>query len=220
MVQTIQVLCIHLRELEKVNELCKDFCNRYITCLKQKYLVDVISELESSDTSLSGGAPDDALSDAGFPPHLGSNSGKQGDSQTSATASPSFRPADYPSPYAYANQHYAAAPGRPTASYFGPNAQPFVPYGALNGGPQPQRPAPVNVSAVMCAGLDYASNFVLASPSNGAVLSNAAGVQHRSTSVEADTTAKAQKRGVLPKQATQVMKSWLFQHLVVSPFVC
>ena len=25
-----------------------------------------------------------------------------------------------------------------------------------------------------------------------------------------------QKRGVLPKQATQVMKSWLFQHIVVS----
>ena len=24
------------------------------------------------------------------------------------------------------------------------------------------------------------------------------------------------KRGVLPKQATQVMKSWLFQHIVVS----
>ena len=27
---------------------------------------------------------------------------------------------------------------------------------------------------------------------------------------------KNQKRGVLPKSATQVMKSWLFQHIVVS----
>eukprot|EP00058_Branchiostoma_floridae_P024593 XP_002610083.1 hypothetical protein BRAFLDRAFT_89885 [Branchiostoma floridae] len=36
MVKAIQVLRIHLLELEKVNELCKDFCNRYITCLKGK----------------------------------------------------------------------------------------------------------------------------------------------------------------------------------------
>lgn len=36
MVKAIQVLRIHLLELEKVNELCKDFCHRYITCLKTK----------------------------------------------------------------------------------------------------------------------------------------------------------------------------------------
>lgn len=36
MVKAIQVRRIHLLELEKVNELCKDFCNRYITCLKTK----------------------------------------------------------------------------------------------------------------------------------------------------------------------------------------
>ena len=36
MIRGIQVLRIHLLELEKVQELCKDFCNRYITCLKGK----------------------------------------------------------------------------------------------------------------------------------------------------------------------------------------
>ena len=36
MIGAIQVLRIHLLELEKVQELCKDFCNRYITCLKGK----------------------------------------------------------------------------------------------------------------------------------------------------------------------------------------
>ena len=36
MIRAIQVLRIHLLELEKVQELCKDFCNRYITCLKGK----------------------------------------------------------------------------------------------------------------------------------------------------------------------------------------
>lgn len=45
MVKAIQVLRIHLLELEKVNELCKDFCSRYIACLKTKM---------NSETLLSG----------------------------------------------------------------------------------------------------------------------------------------------------------------------
>jgi hypothetical protein len=36
MVKAILVLKIHLLEIEKVNELCKDFCQRYIACLKGK----------------------------------------------------------------------------------------------------------------------------------------------------------------------------------------
>ena len=36
MIRALQVLRIHLLELEKVQELCKDFCHRYITCLKGK----------------------------------------------------------------------------------------------------------------------------------------------------------------------------------------
>ena len=31
-----------------------------------------------------------------------------------------------------------------------------------------------------------------------------------------DDPKRKSKRGVLPKQATQIMKSWLFQHIVVS----
>ncbi|XP_037073098.1 homeobox protein PKNOX2-like [Pollicipes pollicipes] len=36
MIKAIQVLRVHLLELEKVQDLCKDFCSRYITCLKGK----------------------------------------------------------------------------------------------------------------------------------------------------------------------------------------
>lgn len=36
MIKSIQVLRIHLLELEKVQELCRDFCSRYIACLKSK----------------------------------------------------------------------------------------------------------------------------------------------------------------------------------------
>ena len=40
MVKAIQVLRIHLIELRKVNELCRDFCSRYINCLKTKIQSD------------------------------------------------------------------------------------------------------------------------------------------------------------------------------------
>ena len=34
MIVAIQVLRLHLLELEKVQELCKDFCDRYVVWLK------------------------------------------------------------------------------------------------------------------------------------------------------------------------------------------
>ena len=52
MIISIQVLRIHLLELEKVQELCKDFCNRYITCLKVSQAC--ISSLEFSLFSTQG----------------------------------------------------------------------------------------------------------------------------------------------------------------------
>jgi homeobox protein homothorax len=48
MVQAIQVLRFHLLELEKVHELCDNFCHRYISCLKGKMPIDlVIDERET-----------------------------------------------------------------------------------------------------------------------------------------------------------------------------
>ena len=44
MIISIQVLRIHLLELEKVQELCKDFCNRYITCLKVCLLLTLVTD--------------------------------------------------------------------------------------------------------------------------------------------------------------------------------
>ncbi|KAK0182133.1 hypothetical protein PV327_000299 [Microctonus hyperodae] len=49
MVQAIQVLRFHLLELEKVHELCDNFCHRYISCLKGKMPIDlVIDDREST----------------------------------------------------------------------------------------------------------------------------------------------------------------------------
>lgn len=39
-----------------------------------------------------------------------------------------------------------------------------------------------------------------------------------SSNVSNNSGSKRQKRGILPKQATSVMRAWLFQHLVVSSY--
>lgn len=41
MIQATQVLRFHLLELEKVQELCDNFCSRYISCLKGKMPIDL-----------------------------------------------------------------------------------------------------------------------------------------------------------------------------------
>ncbi|XP_015763861.1 PREDICTED: homeobox protein Meis1-like isoform X3 [Acropora digitifera] len=44
MIQSIQVLRFHLLELEKVHELCDNFCKRYISCLKGKMPIDLVMD--------------------------------------------------------------------------------------------------------------------------------------------------------------------------------
>ncbi|KZS17688.1 putative Transcriptional factor Homothorax protein [Daphnia magna] len=63
MVQAIQVLRFHLLELEKVHELCDNFCHRYISCLKGKMPIDLViderdgtSKPDLGDTNNNSGA--------------------------------------------------------------------------------------------------------------------------------------------------------------------
>merc|ERR1719411_308376 len=65
MVQAIQVLRFHLLELEKVHELCDNFCHRYISCLKGKMPIDlVIDERETGPTTKAEGLPGDSNNNA------------------------------------------------------------------------------------------------------------------------------------------------------------
>ncbi|CAG9534061.1 unnamed protein product [Cercopithifilaria johnstoni] len=50
MLQSIQVLRFHLLELEKVHELCDNFCHRYVTCLKGKMPMDIVGEERASSS--------------------------------------------------------------------------------------------------------------------------------------------------------------------------
>lgn len=62
MVRAIQVLRIHILEIEKVSELCKDFCQRYISSLKTKLHSEQLLQLNMD------GVDDGATTGADFAP--------------------------------------------------------------------------------------------------------------------------------------------------------
>ncbi|KAM8927276.1 homeobox protein PKNOX2 [Pelodytes ibericus] len=180
MVKAIQVLRIHLLELEKVNELCKDFCNRYITCLKTKMHSD---NLLRNDL---GGS---------YSPNQPANSLHTQDmlqnSPTSLTGlSNSSQGIVVP----------ASALGPGNLSMTNVNSAQVVSGGALY---QP-------VAMVTSQG-----QVVTQAIPQGAIQIQNAQVNMELTSLlDSEDKKSKNKRGVLPKQATNIMRSWLFQHLM------
>ncbi|XP_035391829.1 homeobox protein PKNOX2 isoform X3 [Electrophorus electricus] len=181
MVKAIQVLRIHLLELEKVNELCKDFCNRYITCLKTKMHSD---NLLRNDL---GG------------PYSPSHTNLQQDLLQSSS------------------------PSLPVSSSVNPSGI-VVPAGSL-----PQSNVTMTtinsqvVSGVPTGGTLYQPVAMVTS--QGQVLTQTlpqGTIQIQNTQVNLDLSSlldsddkkSKNKRGVLPKHATNIMRSWLFQHLM------
>uniref|UniRef100_A0A3Q0R4L4 Pbx/knotted 1 homeobox 1.1 n=1 Tax=Amphilophus citrinellus TaxID=61819 RepID=A0A3Q0R4L4_AMPCI len=171
MVKAIQVLRIHLLELEKVSDLCKDFCSRYIACLKTKM---------NSETLLSG--------DPGSP--------------------------------------YSPVQGQTPSSVSGtisPQGQIVVPASALQQGNVTV--TAVNPTQVVAGGTVYQPVTVVTpqgqvvtqalSPGTIRVQNNQLQLQfHQDLNLFGhDDNSTKNKRGVLPKHATNVMRSWLFQHI-------
>ncbi|XP_006032876.1 homeobox protein PKNOX1 isoform X2 [Alligator sinensis] len=165
MVKAIQVLRIHLLELEKVNELCKDFCSRYIACLKTKM---------NSETLLSGepGSPYSPVQSQQIPSAIAGTLSPQGI---------------------------------------------MVPASALQQG---------NVTMATVAGGTVYQPVTVVTP-QGQVVTQALSpgtirIQNSQLQFQLnqdlnilhqDDGSSKNKRGVLPKHATNVMRSWLFQHI-------
>ncbi|XP_030635820.1 homeobox protein Meis1a [Chanos chanos] len=115
MIQAIQVLRFHLLELEKVHELCDNFCHRYISCLKGSMPIDLViddrdggSKSDNDEFSRTSGTNDQvcwskdqddcvSIRSAGTPgpcsgsqlSHNGDNSSEPGDVLDNSIASPS-----------------------------------------------------------------------------------------------------------------------------------
>lgn len=224
--KAIQVLRIHLLELEKVNELCKDFCQRYIACLKGKMQSENLlrSPLPSAFSPTSGAVLNVSVPQIpGLPPQQATYIPQQqvtyyttppGNPCTVAMATPNASVISAPLQQQIATVTYApqapVTPGQQvvitqvpqqtlvpqtevphtTVSYAAPTinttiAPPMLISNSMNVGSPPEITVP---STVPLPALD--------SPTE-------------------TPERKRTKRGVLPKQATNIMKTWLFQHLVV-----
>lgn len=181
MVKAIQVLRIHLLELEKVSDLCKDFCSRYIACLKTKM---------NSETLLSAdpGSP--------YSPVPGQAQG--------------FSPVKTPTPNSLSGT-------------ISPQGQIMVPASALQQGNVTV--TAVNPTQMVAGGTVYQPVTVVTpqgqvvtqalSPGTIRVQNNQLQLQfHQDMNLfNHDDSSSKNKRGVLPKHATNVMRSWLFQHI-------
>ncbi|KAM6934661.1 homeobox protein PKNOX1.1 isoform 2-T2 [Xenentodon cancila] len=176
MVKAIQVLRIHLLELEKVSDLCKDFCSRYIACLKTKM---------NSETLLSG---------------------------------------EPGSPYSPGQQNFSPTKAQTPTSISGtlsPQGQIVVPASALQQGNVTV--TTVNPTQVVAGGTVYQPVTVLTpqgqvvtqalSPGTIRLQNNQLQFHQDLNLFNNDDSSTKNKRGVLPKHATNVMRSWLFQHI-------
>ncbi|XP_043105772.1 uncharacterized protein LOC122352422 [Puntigrus tetrazona] len=180
MVKAIQVLRIHLLELEKVNELCKDFCNRYITCLKTKMHSDNLlrndlgGPYSPSQTNL--GLQQDLLQNS--PPSL-------------TSVSSTVNPSGIVVPAGSLQQNNVAMTTI--------NSQ------VVSGGTLYQPVAMVTSQGqVLTQGL----------PQGTIQIQNNQVNLDLSSLLDGDDKKSKNKRGVLPKHATNIMRSWLFQHLM------
>ncbi|XP_069672632.1 homeobox protein homothorax isoform X2 [Periplaneta americana] len=217
MVQAIQVLRFHLLELEKVHELCDNFCHRYISCLKGKMPIDlVIDERESTK-----------------PPELtGSTNGNDGarsnadsTSHTDGASTPDVRPPSSSLSYPGPGNDDVRSPG--SGGTPGPLSQ--QPAASVdNSDPDalgkwcPTRrewPSPADARAAANdarRGVLYSSVF-LGSPGeyNGDASNASIGSGEGTGEEDDDTNGKKnqKKRGIFPKVATNILRAWLFQHL-------
>merc|ERR1719322_590696 len=106
MVQAIQVLRFHLLELEKVHELCDNFCHRYISCLKGKMPIDLViderednrSNADSTSHTDGGGKCEGGGVPTGLPGDTNNNPNRNADStsHTDGASTPTTTPTETP----------------------------------------------------------------------------------------------------------------------------
>lgn len=224
MIKAIQVLRIHLLELEKVQELCKDFCNRYITCLKGKMQSEnllrsdyatgyVENNNNNSSTNNNSSHSSDSNSPSAFTAHslqVVSPTGYEGGLLTGGAGSGAAVAAMHLEEVAPPSHHHHQHHYTGCSSAMVPAAlveqqlqqQQHIVHGStplsqIGANPCPPPPPPSSDISLLQGGS-------LSATSGG------------SGDEDDDMfgSRKKQKRGVLPKQATSIMRSWLFQHLV------
>ncbi|XP_071533275.1 homeobox protein Meis1 isoform X13 [Panulirus ornatus] len=231
MVQAIQVLRFHLLELEKVHELCDNFCHRYISCLKGKMPIDlVIDERDGPKPDMSTGDSNNNAAAAAAGRASADTTHTDGASTPDVV---SVTPANWSS-------FLLPRPPSSSLSYPGGAGGDDARSPGSGGTPGPLSHQPASQQSA-----DNTSEAVFLPPAGGSDLptlargqadalgkkspaglhsrlfhefegdaSNASIGSGEGTEEDDDGTKKNQKkRGIFPKVATNILRAWLFQHL-------
>jgi homeobox protein homothorax len=217
MVQAIQVLRFHLLELEKVHELCDNFCHRYISCLKGKMPIDlVIDERETGPTTKAEGLPGDSNNnanrsnadsashtDGASTPEVGSGGGYNGLSNIKMEQDGMASLGSMKIPHEEWSHAFKRPPSSSLSAYGLGNDEARSP---SSGGGTPGLLSHQPGSHISGDNISEAGDASNASVGSG---------DGTDGCDDDDPTSKknAKKRGIFPKVATNILRAWLFQHL-------
>uniref|UniRef100_H0YVV1 Meis homeobox 1 n=1 Tax=Taeniopygia guttata TaxID=59729 RepID=H0YVV1_TAEGU len=200
MIQAIQVLRFHLLELEKVHELCDNFCHRYISCLKGKMPIDLViddreggSKSDSEDITRSANLTDQPGTETTMTRHQ------------RALGEPPDPPAE--------DTHHTA--GTTAVSKHLVAVQSCCAPSNLTGNESAS--VILNPFRLICERAEKQlapSDPALKTRESGDGLDNSVASPSTGDDDDPDKDKKRhKKRGIFPKVATNIMRAWLFQHL-------
>lgn len=210
MIKALQVLRIHLLEIEKVSELCKDFCTRYIACLKTtlhssqllQFTLDGSEDLVSGDElspSTQSQMLTTAIPTAAVMTQVGGNSVViQGDLMQPATAA-----------VASLGQGQVVSGGTVYQMVQTPQGLVAQPIQMITNAQIAGTPVIHGSTPISQIGVQNTAISELQSNMFTPTLVNCSQMNYE----DDDDNQRKMKRGVLPKRATQIMKTWLFQHI-------
>ncbi|XP_076783432.1 homeobox protein Meis3 isoform X1 [Arvicanthis niloticus] len=207
MVQAIQVLRFHLLELEKVHDLCDNFCHRYITCLKGKMPIDLV--IEDRDGGCREDLEDYAASCPSLPDQNTTWIRDHEDSGSVRLGTPG------PSSGGLASQSgdNSSDQGEKLRRDRGNTGVALRTKARLPRRLQPQSGVLGEGVAVFCCLPAPIGHVSLHPPGDGldtSVASPSSAGEDEDLDLE---RRRNKKRGIFPKVATNIMRAWLFQHL-------
>ncbi|CAF0764471.1 unnamed protein product [Adineta ricciae] len=196
MVQAIQVLRFHLLELEKVHELCDNFCHRYIHLLKGKMPMDIIMD----DRDLSFSKSEDEQSEMSNHDYDQDIKPVRPLSQTSTndhnqTIKSNSDSSDSRSPVHHPHQPQFLSSVHPPNNYMTSSS-------SSSSSTATATPTAIQYSHQSIDETDKSSENFESSIEGDYYEEN-----------DDNNKRRQKKRGIFPKAATSLMRAWLFQHL-------
>ena len=204
MIHAIQVLRFHLLEIEKVHDLCSNFCERYISCMKGKMANEmVVDDQEGVGPTSSSSISPEPQNKSSFRESQNTLDpyGENSNSRDARLCSP-------------VSEHSFETRVRPPS-----NSMPFSPQedSELSRSGDASKWPTDNVGSTMATSTNNAPNVKLENSSElrERLEHNSEGSREGSPDQDDDRAPKSnsKKRGIFPKVATNIMRAWLFQHL-------